>query len=147
MRGKLIVFSLLAVNAVHAGEIFRCTTAHGDVMFTNMACPANSQVQRVASYEPVPDSPPAPYSTPAIVNAAPVPDPTQARVAYQAGYQQAQAEAQRDKSSDEGDYAQAWIPFYPLNMHSSHSHGHHHQPRQTMTRAPHAPGVVLTPHR
>jgi hypothetical protein len=151
MRGKLLVFSLLAVlsNAVHAGEILRCIAANGDVMFTNMACPANSQMQHVSNYEPVPDSPTPAYSAPsgsvAIVNAAQA-DAAQARAAYQAGYQQAQAEAQREQSSSESEYAPAWIPFFPT--HNSRSHSHHPHPRQTMTaRAPHAPDVMLTRHR
>jgi hypothetical protein len=151
MRGKLIVFSLITAlsNAAYAGDIFRCVTANGDVMFTNMACPANSKVQHVASYEPVPDTPAAAHSAPsssaAIVSAAQASNAAQASAAYQAGYQQAQAEAQREQSSSESDYASAWIPFFPAN--NSHSHGHHHHPRQTMTaRAPHSPGVVVTPH-
>jgi hypothetical protein len=59
MRGKIILFTLVTVlsNGVYAGDIFRCVAADGDVMYTNMACPANSQVQHVASYEPVPDVP------------------------------------------------------------------------------------------
>ena len=147
MRGKLIVFSLLAVLsiAVHAGDIFRCVTANGDVMFTNMACPANSRVEHIASYEPVPDAPAATYN-PVVISAVPARDPAQqARAAYEAGYEQAQTEAQREQSSDESAYASGWIPFYPQNR--SHLHDHHHHPRQTMTaRAPHTPGVVITPH-
>jgi uncharacterized protein with beta-barrel porin domain len=149
MRSKLIIFSLIAIlsNAVHAGDIFRCVTANGDVMFTNMACPAKSQVQHVASYEPVPDTPAATYSTPAstvAISAVQTPNAAEAGAAYQAGYQQAQAEAQRAQSSDESDYASAWIPFFPRD--NSHSHGHHHHPRQTMTaRVPSAPDVMRTP--
>jgi hypothetical protein len=146
MHGKLIVFSLVAFlsNSVYAGDIFRCVAANGDVMFTNMACPANSQVQHIASYQPVPDAPAATYN-PVVFSAAPARDPAQqANAAYQAGYEQAQTEAQREQSSD-GAYASGWIPFYPQNR--SRFHDHHHHPRQTMTaRAPHTPGVVVTPH-
>ena len=148
MRGKLIVFSLIAFlsNVGHAGDIFRCVTANGGVMFTNMACPANSTTQHVASYEPVPDAPTPAYSAPssnvAIVKQAS--DAEQARAAYQAGYQQAQAEAQREQSSKESDYPSTWIPFFPVN--NSHSHGHHHHPRQTMSAlAPSAPDVMRMP--
>jgi hypothetical protein len=145
MRSKLIVFSLIAVvsNAVYAGDIFRCVAANGDAMFTNMACPANSRVEHIASYAPVPDAPAATYN-PVVISAAPARDAAQqANAAYQAGYAQAQTEAQREQSSDNDEYAPAWIPFYPQNR--SHFHDHHHHPRQTMaTRAPHAPGVIVT---
>jgi hypothetical protein len=147
MRGKIIIFSLIAVlsNAVHAGDIFRCIAANGDVMFTNMACPANSQVQHVASYEPVPDAPAATYN-PVVISAAPARDTAQqARAAYQAGYEQAQTEAQREQSSDQGEYTSGWIPFYPIR--SSHFHERHHHPRQTMAaHPPHAAGTVFAVH-
>jgi hypothetical protein len=147
MRGKIIVFSLIAVlgNAVHAGDIFRCTAANGDVMFTNMACPANSRVEHVASYEPVPDAPAATYN-PVVISAAPTRDPAQqASAAYQAGYEQAQAEAQREQSSDNGDYAPGWIPFYPRT--GSHFRDHHHHPRQaTAAHSSHAAGTVFALH-
>jgi hypothetical protein len=150
MRGRIIAFSLITVlsNAVYAGDIFRCVAANGDVMFTNMACPANSQVQHVASYEPVPDVPAATYNTPAIAAVASAGPARyaaqQARAAYQAGYEQAQAEAQDEQPSGETEYAGGWIPFYPLI--GPRFHDHHHHPRQAMAaRAPHAPGAVFAP--
>jgi hypothetical protein len=60
MHGKIIVLLLTAAasHGICAGEIYRCTAANGDVMYTNLACPTTSQIQRVASYVPEKDSPP-----------------------------------------------------------------------------------------
>jgi hypothetical protein len=150
MRAKLIIFSLITVlsNAVYAGDIFRCVAANGDVMFTNMACPANSQVQHVASYEPVPDVPAATYNTPANAAAASPVQAHDARAAYQAGYEQAQAEAQDEQPSGETEYAGGWIPFYPLIRPRFHDDHHHHHPRQVMAaHTSHIQSAIVAPHR
>ncbi len=54
MRDKTIVLLLAAAfsQAVCAGEIYRCTAADGAVMYTNIACPTDSRVQHVATYQP-----------------------------------------------------------------------------------------------
>ena len=91
MRGKIITFCLVIAfsNAVCAGEIFRCVAANGDVSFTNVSCPAKSQVQHVSSYEPVPDVPPPTYNPPTF----PVHQPHEsAQQVAQAGYEQAQGD-------------------------------------------------------
>ncbi|MDR3387977.1 MAG: hypothetical protein P4L92_13090 [Rudaea sp.] len=145
MCGRIIAFSLIVAsgNAVHAGEIFRCVAANGDAMYTNMACPANSKVQHVASYTPVPDVPAPAYSKPSFAAAANVRQQRDAaQQAYQAGYEQAQDESSYD---DEGEYAAGWIPFYPIGR--SRFHEHHRHPRQAMiAHAPHASGAAFAFH-
>jgi len=56
MRGKtiLVLLVLISSQGISAGEIYRCVVANGDVTYTNMACPADSQSQYVSSYEPEP---------------------------------------------------------------------------------------------
>ena len=159
MRGKIIIFSLATAlsNAVYAGDIFRCIAANGDVMFTNMACPANSQVQHVASYEPVPDAPTRTYDGAANAAATSALEAREAAqqaraAAYQAqvAYEQAQAKAQSEQSSDVTEYSAGLIPFYP--QFGLRFHGHHHHPRQSMvaqsaSHPPHAHSTAYTLHR
>ena len=149
MRGKIIVFSIVTAlsNAVYAGDIFRCVAANGDVMFTNMACPANSRVQHVASYLPVPDTPAPTYDAAATAAAASASQAREAAqqaraAAYQAqaAYEEAQAEARSEQPSDGTGYAAAWVPFYPQFGPRFHNHRHH--PRQLMG----APPAVHTLH-
>ena len=56
MRGKMILVLLILASSqsINAGEIYKCVAANGDVTYTNIACPANSQSQHVSSYEPEP---------------------------------------------------------------------------------------------
>jgi hypothetical protein len=137
MRGKIIVFLLTAAasQGICAGEIYRCTAANGDVMYTNLACPAKSQVQHVASYVPEKDLPPPVRD--AAAEAAAV-SAQQAREAAEqaqaAAYQSAQAayrQAEFDTASgarayDNVDYP-LWFapyPFFPARLHDGHHHGH-----------------------
>jgi len=154
MCGKIIAFVLLVAlgNAAHAGDIFRCVSANGDAMFTNMACPANDKVEHVASYTPVPDAPTPAYSKPSfepVVGATP--SAAQSQAAYQAGYEQAQADAQEESSSDENAYAGGWIPYYGGGRasHREHNHHHHdHSPKTMATQTPaHSLPFVATPRR
>ena len=149
MRGKIVVFSIVTVlsNASYAGDIFRCVAANGDVMFTNLACPTNSQVQHVASYEPVPDTPAPTYDAAAQAAAASALEARKAAqqaraAAYQAQavYAEAQTEARNEQSSGATEYAIAWVPFYPRS--GSHAHNHHHSAPQAMA----APSAMHSPH-
>jgi hypothetical protein len=138
MRGKTIVLLLAAAfsHGICAGEIYRCTAANGDVMFTNLVCPAKSQVQHVASYEAVPDSP-APARDAAAQAAAisarqaqEAAEQAQA-AAYQsaqAAYRQAEFEAQSDQGSYDNNGYPLWIAPYAFfgSRFSSHD-GHHHR--------------------
>lgn len=139
MRGKIVVFSIVIVlsNVVYAGDIFRCVAANGDVMFTNLACPTNSQVQHVASYEPVPDTPAPTYDAAAQAAAASALEARKAAqqaraAAYQAQavYAEAQTEARSEQASGGTGYAAAWVPLYP--RFGSHVHNHHHSAPQAM---------------
>ncbi|GAC1500487.1 MAG: hypothetical protein NVS1B6_06730 [Steroidobacteraceae bacterium] len=149
MRGTIILFCMVTglSNGVYAGDVFRCVAANGDVMFTNMACPVNSQVQHVASYEPVSDTPAPTYDAAATAAAASALEARKAAqqaaaAAYQAQmvYREAQTEARSEQSSDGTEYAAEWISFYP--QFGSHFHDHHHHPRQAMA----AQSAVHSPH-
>jgi hypothetical protein len=145
MRGKIISFCLVIAfsNAVCAGEIFRCVAANGDVMFTNMACPAKSQAEHVSSYEPVPDAPPPTYNPPTFPSAASVRQPHEiAQQAYQAGYEQAQDEAADERpyyDENSGD----WIPFYPVYGSNFHHHRDRHDRPWRPVATPHAPRTPI----
>lgn len=160
MRSRIIVFSIVAAlsNAAVAGDIYRCVAANGDVMFTNLACPATSQVQHVASYEPVPDSPVPKYDASAeaaAISAEQARDAArQAQMAAyeaQAAYEQAQADAQRERAAGEAGYASMWIPYYVPVGSRRHDHNDHHDHRRherapaTFESAMHRPAAP-TPH-
>ncbi|HSE13901.1 MAG TPA: DUF4124 domain-containing protein [Rudaea sp.] len=141
MHGKTIVLLVTAAfgHAVCAGEIYRCTAANGDVMYTNIACPTNSQAQHVASYAPEPVLPSPQVQAEAVQAAA-----ISARLAQQAAadaqtaaYEAAQA-AYREQPEAENDgvnynYADnlLWYPAYPyvgsgFPMHGSGGGHRHH---------------------
>ena len=149
MRSTIIVFSLFGLlgTAAHAGEIFRCVATDGAVMFTNLACPASSTAQHVANYTPVPDAPLPAYSKPSFAPVASAQSGTgHAQAAYQAGYEQAQADAQSESSRGDDEYAAGWIPYYPGRRTSGHDHRNH--PRKIGGQAPShsGPGVVRIRH-
>jgi len=137
MHGKIIVLLLTAAasHGICAGEIYRCTAANGDVMYTNLACPAKSQVQHVASYVPEKDSPPpvrdlaaeaAALSAQQAREAAELAQAA-ANQAAQAAYYQAEYETEGGAHSyDDNVYYPAWFGAYPF-LHSRHD-GHHHGP-------------------
>jgi len=133
MRVTLFVFALLAglVDTAFAGDIFKCVGSDGAVMFTNIACPADNTVVHVSSYTPVPDAPNPAYSKPSFAPAKPQPS---AQAAYQAGYAQAQADAQDEPSRDEPAYAAGWVPFYPVRRAQGRNH-HHHPPKMMAVQA------------
>ena len=165
MRGKIAFLSVLTMlgSTVHAADIFRCVAANGDVMFTNVACPANSEVQRIGSYEPVPDPPPpaadaaaeaaaasaaaareaaqqaraAAYQAQVAYDLAQAQSEQQARAAtyrMQAAYDQMQAETESEQSLDGIEYVPWVIPVYAQLR--SRFHGRHHQPH-VMVASPH----------
>lgn len=169
MRGKIVFFSVLTVlsSTVHARDIFRCLAANGDVMFTNVACPANSQVQRIGSYEPAPDPPPPTSDAAAKAAAASALEAREAAqqaraAAYQAqvAFDLAQAEAQSEQQARVAAYqVQAAYDQAQVETESEQSldgieyaapwvipfyaqfgsrfHGRHHQPRHMMVASPH----------
>jgi hypothetical protein len=135
MHGKIIVLLLTAAasHGICAGEIYRCTAANGDVMYTNLACPAKSQVQQVASYVPEKDSPPPVRDLAAEAAARSAQQAREAaEQAQAAAYQAAQAayyQAEYDTESgahsyDDDVYYPAWFGASPF-LHSRHD-GHHH---------------------
>jgi hypothetical protein len=138
MHGKTIVFFLAVAfsHATGAGEIYRCTAANGDVMFTNLVCPAKSQVQHVASYEPVPDSP-VQTADAAAQSAAMSARQAQeaAEQAQAAAYQSAQAahrqteyEAESDQASYDNNGYPLWIaPYAFFGSRFARHDGHHHR--------------------
>ncbi len=163
MRGKIIIFFIVTVlsHGVHAGDIFRCVAANGDVMFTNMTCPPNSLVQHFASYTPVPDVP-ARTNDAAVRDAAVSAEQALAAAqqaktaAYQArmASEQAEAEAQSEQSSGEDEYAAGWIPFYPqVGAHSYNRQGYlpqavaGHSVAHSSHHLPHAQRLGVTFHR
>ena len=121
MRGKTI-FLLLALASspgVGAGEIYRCTAANGDVMYTNIACPSDSHVQHVASYEAAPAVRSAQVEAEAAQAAA-----ISARLAQQAAadaraaaYQASQAAYHGQDEGESVNYNSGdnllWYPTYP----------------------------------
>lgn len=123
MHGKTIVLLLAAAfsHGICAGEIYRCTAADGGVTYTNIACPANSQVQHVASYVPE-QAVPSPQVQAEAVQAAAI----SARLAQEAAadaraaaYEAGQA-AYREQTEMESDRAGynygdnvLWYPAYP----------------------------------
>ena len=132
MRNKILIFALAAAaaNVAGAGEIYRCVAANGGVSYTNIACPAKSKVERVASYEPdhyVP--PPAPAydaSTRAAEDSA-----DEAReaaleareAAAQAGIAYEQAQEQQAAAAppwQEAVYSPLWAPVYLPSAPRSH---------------------------
>jgi hypothetical protein len=135
MHGKIIVLLLTAAasHGICAGEIYRCTTANGDVMYTNLACPAKSQVQHVASYVPEKDSPPPVRDLAAEAAALSAQQAREAaEQAQAAAYQAAQAayrQVEYDAENDARGYDNADYPlwFAPYAFSSSRLHdGHHH---------------------
>lgn len=148
-RALASLLSLAGIMAAHAGDIYRCVGADGAVSYTNIACPADSEAQHVASYEPEPNAPPAPY--------APVSDSAEveARIARETeqarefGYRQAQAElaqaaAQNEQAQyDSGPYVPVYLPAYPVGVAYGAGRGHsdHHRHRESHDggAAPHPP--------
>ena len=121
-------FALLAAlafgGACHAGEILRCVATDGAVMYTNLACPANSQSHHVSNYEPVPDSP-QPLRDRAAEEAAisarlaeEAAERAEAAVYRQANYYEAPAEPERGgpyhQYEDNNLYYPAYFGGFPL---------------------------------
>lgn len=134
MRGKLILFILAAAtgHAASAGDIRRCVSPNGDVMFTNLACPADTRAEHVSSYEPVPDSEPERIDPAAVAAAA---SARQARAAAEEAwaaaeaaryaYEDAAARMQNDQAYDNG-YQDVWYPYYTGYGGNFRKHGHGH---------------------
>ncbi|MGH8123927.1 MAG: DUF4124 domain-containing protein [Rudaea sp.] len=141
MRGKITVLFILAAfgNIACAGDIYRCTAANGDLTFTNVACPSNTQVQHVSSYEAVPDSPTQTWqaaSEAAAISARQAREAAQqAQIAAQqaqiTAYQYAPADYQAGQSIDSDAYPFAYPTMYlPYTSRFSSPRG----ARRVMTR-------------
>ena len=162
MHGKTIAFLLTAAicQGVCAGEIYRCTAANGDVMYTNIACPDKSSVQHVGSYVPETYSP---KEAEALAAEAAAISARQAQEAAEraqaAAYQAAQASYRQPEPEPEmqsADYSPGWIGAYPVYYPRVSRHGDHHEHHHVIVKsnpsmpthpvgrpAPRAEGVVL----
>ena len=110
MYVTIIAFLLIAVgfgNVVSAGEILSCVSPNGDVMYTNMTCPANTRAHHVSDYTPVPDSPPLSASESAAHEAA-----INSRLALEAA-QRAEAAAYAHQAPAYEDYQSDGYHQYP----------------------------------
>jgi hypothetical protein len=131
MQGKTIAFLLAAAlsQGLCAGEIYRCTAANGDVMFTNIACPAKSQVQHVASYVPEQYSPVQAQELAAEAAAISARQAQEsAERAQAAAYQAAQASYRQPEYETEtgnDNYSPGWIAYPVFVQHHSRHDGHH----------------------
>jgi hypothetical protein len=160
MHGKTIVLILVLFlaaafsDAVGAGEIYRCTTATGEVLYTNIACPTNSQVQHIASYVHE-QALPAPAVDPFAAQAAAISArlaqeaAEQARAAAyqsaQAARRDAEADAESERASDYDNYP-LWVAPYPYfaSRQSGHDgHHHHNVGRSGVVKS----GSSVQPHR
>lgn len=143
MHGRTIALLLAAAlsQGVCAGEIYRCIAANGDVMFTNLACPSNSQVQHVGSYVPEQYSPEPAVDVAAEAAARSAREAQdaaeQARVAYlsaQTAYLQAAAAAENaeaegyQRARDDNGYP-LWVAPYPFPGRHASRHGGDHDGR------------------
>jgi hypothetical protein len=132
--------------AAVAGDIYRCVAANGEIAFTNIACPAQSRVEHVASYDPVPDEPP-PVSAPQADAAAESAE--QARAAAQeaqAAAREAQLAYEQTQSANESgpaaetEASTLLVPYYV--PYRASAHGAHHRSGRRHAGAPtrpHAP--------
>lgn len=135
--GVLLALGICS-SAAHGGEIYRCVGANGAVSYTNIACPADTDAQRVASYEPQPDTPAQPYAL------ASDSEELEARIAREAeharelGYRQAQADlaqaAAQQETIDDGQYLPIYLPVAPFGARRGRDHDPHHH-RHPVTRS------------
>lgn len=134
--------ALFICGSACAGDIFRCTAANGNVMYTNIACPTNNHVEHVASYTPEPPSPPESAADIAARASA-----REARLAADqaraAAYQAQMAGAQtRDAPADSPQYADDssdWVPYYPAYYGNGNRSRQHHHPQHTAGETGHHP--------
>ena len=57
MRRLILIAALVSLPVV-GGEVYKCKGPNGEVTFTNIKCPANTDTERYATYEPEPEPPP-----------------------------------------------------------------------------------------
>ena len=135
----VVLLALFGCECANAGEIFRCTAAGGEVMYTNMPCPANSLVEHIASYAPVPPSPPESAADAAAEASAASADEARAAAeqARAAAYQAQLAAEQFREGEGEPAYATDestdWYPVYPL--YYGHRFHDHRVPKRPVTEA------------
>ena len=150
MRGTLI--ALLAASAIgstcQAGEILRCDGVNGEVMYTNLGCPANTQSHHVSSYEAVPDAPPPTheYAAEAAAISARLAEEAAQRAeaaAYHASsnYYEASAEAESGgpyhQYEDNNLYYPAYFGGYPLLGAGFRNNNHHVDHHTAFARSDH----------
>jgi hypothetical protein len=153
MYGRIIAFLTVAGfgNAVLAGEILSCVSPNGNVMYTNMSCPANTQTHHVSDYQPVPDSPPISAAESAAHEAA-----INSRLALEAA-ERAEAAAYAHQAPAYEDYeTQAYHQYpdynsyYPayfagfgngLGRDGHHGHDHHGNRHPVEARVIHHDGA------
>ena len=139
MRARTIALlaSLAFAGTGHAGEILRCVGTSGEVMYTNLGCPANTQSHHVSDYVAVPDAPPtarelaAEEAALAASRAEQAAARAEAAAYHQASYYEASAEPERGgpyhQYEDNNVYYPAWFGGYPLaGAVNRHHHGAHH---------------------
>jgi hypothetical protein len=61
---SLILVALMACLPAHAGEVYKCKGPNGEITFTNIKCPAHTDSEHYATYQPEPEAPPAPAPSP-----------------------------------------------------------------------------------
>ena len=136
--GIALLLAAALSQGICAGEIYRCTAANGDVMFTNLACPSNSQVQHVASYVPEPYSPEPVVDVAAEAAARSAREAQEAAAQAQTAYLSAQtaylqaaaaaesAEAEGYQRANDNNGYPMWIASYPfIGRHGSRHGGGH----------------------
>ena len=80
---RLILIAALVSLPVAGGDVYKCKGPKGEITFTNIKCPANTEAEHYSTYEPQPEPPPpAPVPTEAaappvatVNSAAPIDQP------------------------------------------------------------------------
>jgi hypothetical protein len=149
MHGKTIAFLFATAisQCVCAGEIYRCTAANGDVMYTNIACPDKSRVQHLGSYVPETYSPKQAEELAAQAAAISARQAQEAAERAQAAaYQAAQASYRQPEPEPEmenADYSPGWIGAYPVYYPRQSRHGDHHEHHRVVGKS--APSMPTHP--
>ena len=130
--GGLLALGICS-NAAHGGEIYRCVGANGAVSYTNIACPADTDAQHVASYEPQPNAPVQPYALASDSEDLDARIARETERARELGYRQAQADlaqaAAQQVPVDDGQYLPIYLPVAPFGARrgGDHDDSHHHR--------------------
>jgi hypothetical protein len=141
-RAVFAVAVLALAPLARAGDIYRCVAANGEIAFTNIACPAQSRVEHVASYDPVPDEAPPVSAPQADAAAASAERARAAAQEAQAAAHEAQLAYEQAQSVNESEPAAEantlLIPYYVPYRVPAHG-GHHHRSARRHAGAPTRP--------